>query len=390
MRRLTALCLLLAAPAAARPPSVPPADAPERSAPGAGPVGTRTQHFTAAPGRELELTLFYPAAAAGPATHYAHTVAAPPAGIPATLDYEAIASAGAAPASGGRLPLVVLSHGFNRWGTAMSGIAENLASRGYVVASIDHGDDWTDDVPRRTAAFATAFVRRSADQRAAIGWLQALARSGDPLGRRIDPANIVVIGYSMGGYGALATGGAGYDPKGPLMAKVPAGAMAAVVEGAAAIPGLRALVLIAPWGGGADVRTFTPAALAAIRVPTLWIMGDHDDVAGSDGIRWLYDHATASDRRLLVLADARHNLGGNPPPPSAPDTPRLRDALDEPVWRKDMADAIVQRQIAAFLDLTVKGDAGAAAWLDPDGEGMFKGFQKRWQLGVTMTHAAAR
>ena len=380
----------IAGAAVARPPSVPPADAPERAAPGPLPVGVRTLAFDAAPARRLSVVLFYPAAAPGRATVHRHGTGGAVAGIPSVVAFEALASAEAAPAGGAPLPLVVLSHGFNRWATAMSGIAENLASRGYVVASIDHGDDWTDDAPRRTAAFATAFVRRSLDQRAAIAWLRRLAASGDPVGRRIDPGNVSIIGYSMGGFGALASGGAGYDPAGPLMARVPAGAMAAVSEGAAAVPGLRALVLIAPWGGAAETRGFTPAALASIRTPSLWIMGDHDDVAGADGIRWLYDHATASDRRLLVLADARHNLGGNPPPASAPDTARLRDALDEPVWRKDMADAIVQRQIAAFLDVTAKGDAAAAMWLDAAADGTLKGFQNRWQLGVTMTRAQAR
>jgi predicted dienelactone hydrolase len=391
MRHLLLILLaLFATPVAARAPSLVPGDAPELAAPGPAPVGVRSVHFDAAPGRNLEMTLFYPAAAAGPPTQYPHVTVNPPAGFPGTLIFEGIAVADAAPAPGPKLPLLVFSHGLGRWSTAMSGMAENLASKGYVVASIDHDDSGAMQPDKRNRVFASAYVRRSQDQRAAIGWLAAFARGKDRLAARIDAGNIAVIGYSMGGFGALATGGAGYDPAGPLMAQLPPHAMDAVLEGVKAAPGVRALVLIAPWGGMPAVRAFTPKSLQGIKVPSFWIMGDKDDVAGADGIRWLHDQAGASDRRLLVFANARHNLGGNPPPASAPDTGRLRDAIDEPVWRKDMADAIIFHSLTAFLDLTLKGDTAKAAWLDAAPDGTLKGFQNRWQLGIALTHMPAQ
>ena len=389
-RHLLLALALAATPALARAPSLVPADAPELAAPGALPVGVRETSFPAGPGRTLRLTLFYPARTAGKPTTYPHTIVNPPAGIPATLVFEGIASRNAAPAPGGKLPLILLSHGLGRWSTAMSGMAENLASKGYVVASIDHDDQGAMDPAKRLLVFASAYMRRSQDQRAAIAFLGDLAGGQDPLAPRIDAANIAVIGYSMGGYGALATGGAGHDPKAPLMAQLPPGAMTPVLEGVQPAAGVRALVLIAPWGGQPQVRAFTPAALSGITVPSLWIMGDKDDVAGADGIRWLHDGAAASDRRLLVFAEARHNLGGNPPPASAPDTARLRDALDEPVWRKDMADAVIFRQITVFCDMVLKRDAAKAAWLDADTNGALKGFQNRWQLGLAATHTPGR
>ncbi|MFZ4690026.1 MAG: alpha/beta hydrolase family protein [Polymorphobacter sp.] len=367
-----------------------PADAPERAAPGALPVGVRELMFDAGAGRRLGLTLFYPAAVAGAPVQYPHRIVGAPAGIPETIVFEGVASADAAPAKGPRLPLLVFSHGLGRWSTAMSGMAENLASKGYVVASIDHDDSGAMDPARRMAVFATAYARRSADQRAAIAWLTGFSRTSDPLAARIDAANMAVLGYSMGGFGALATVGAGYDGANPLLAQLPKGAMTPVLEGVKAVPGVRAVVLIAPWGGQPAVRSFTPAALRSVTVPSLWIMGDQDDVAGSAGIQWLYDAASGSDRRLLVFANARHNLGGNPPPASAPDTARLRDALDEPVWRKDMADAIIFRQLTAFFDLTLKGDQAQTAWLDAGADGSLKGFAPRWQLALTMQHTPAQ
>ncbi len=382
---VAALCLA-AAPATARAPSLPPPDAPELAAAGNLPVGVRSARFEAGEGRELGITLWYPAKKAGKPTHYTHRFDSPPPGIPPTLTFEGIATANSAAASGPRLPLVLLSPGFGRWATAMSGIAENLASKGYVVASIDHDDGPAMDPARRAERFAIAFVHRGLDQRAAISFLSKLASGTDPVGKRIDAGNIAVIGYSMGGYGALSTAGAGHDRNGPLMAKLPTDEMSPILEGATAAPGVRAVVLIAPWGGQPQVRSFTEKSIAGMALPSLWIMGDADDVAGADGIRWLHDHAIASDRRLLVFANARHNLGGNPPPDTARDSARLRDALDEPVWRKDMADAIVLRSLTAFLDLELKADAGKARWLDPQPDGTMKGFMPRWQLGFSTTH----
>ena len=383
MRHFLAL-LLLAAPASARPPSLVPGDAPELAAPGSSPVGVREARFTAAPGRELGITIFYPAATLGPPTTYPHRIDNPPEGIPAELVFEGVATTNAA-ATGTRLPTVVLSHGLGRWSTAMSGMAENLASKGYLVASIDHGDRGAMNPGTRLAAFSTAVARRSADQRAALAWLKG---RDNPLLTQVDPGNIALIGYSMGGFGALATGGAGHARTGPVMALMPTASMAPALEPSIVAAGLRALVLIAPWGGAAATRSFTPAGVAGLAMPSLWIMGDKDDVAGADGIRWLHDNAVNSDRRLLVFANARHNLGGNPPPLSAPDTARLRDALDEPVWRKDMADAIIFRTITAFLDLTLKSDTARAAYLDPGPDGTLPGFVPRWQLGLTATHKA--
>lgn len=391
MRPILLLALLLSAtPSVARAPSLVPADAPELAAPGAHPVGVRSVQFQAAPGRMLELRIWYPAAASGAPTRYRHSLAFTPPGIPAEFVWDGIASDDAPVAAGDKLPLLVFSHGLNRWSTAMSGMAENLASKGYVVASIDHDDRLASNPATFMAAFAASFARRSADQRAAIGWLGGFAAGRDPLAVRIDAGTIGIVGYSMGGFGALATGGAGHDRKSPVVAQIGARVMADVLEGAKPAPGVRAVALIAPWGGEEKVRSFAPSGLAMLKLPSLWLTGDNDDIAGTAGIKWLHDNAVNSDRRMLVFAQARHNLGGNPPPSEAADTGILRDWLDEPVWRKDMADAIVFRSLTAFFDLTLKGDKAKAAMLDADAKGQLPGFQKRWQLGLMPTHTPAK
>ena len=94
-----------------------------------------------------------------------------------------------------------------------------------------------------------------------------------------------------------------------------------------------------------------------------------------------------SERYLLVFENARHNVGGNPPPPEALGNFTTRSFFDEPVWRKDRIAAINQHFITAFLDLYLKGDASRREYLtlpvkSPAGEQAWKGFQPRWALGV--------
>ncbi len=55
----------------------------------------------------------------------------------------------APPAAGERFPLVIVSHGYPGSRTFLTYLTENLASKGYVVAAIDH----TDSVFGRQAAF---------------------------------------------------------------------------------------------------------------------------------------------------------------------------------------------------------------------------------------------
>ncbi|GLF93349.1 alpha/beta hydrolase family protein [Streptomyces yaizuensis] len=126
---------------------------------GGHPVGSDIRHLVdrsrsdpwkpAADGRELMLTLHYPARAPGhgPTAPYATTEEA--AALARGLDIAAAVPAdrlgamrthsrpGARPAPGPH-PLVVLSPGFSVSRFTLTHLAEELASRGYVVASLDH------------------------------------------------------------------------------------------------------------------------------------------------------------------------------------------------------------------------------------------------------------
>ncbi|MBV8972414.1 MAG: alpha/beta hydrolase [Sphingomonadaceae bacterium] len=395
-----------AAPAAARAPSIPAADAPQLAALGPDTIGL-AKTTVAVPGRDrrLDVWLWYPARADGtPETYRRHLVTAD--GPPLDITTEGLAVAGAAPLPG-RFPLVVISHGFGGWAGGMTYLAENLATKGYVVASIDHADgQGGSGGAEGRVRVAGSIVNRARDQQAVIAAVAGGTALPPALAGHVDGGRIALIGYSMGGFGAVATAGAPYDPAGGAIA--PVAALLADQVKPAAVAGLKAVVLIAPWGGQPPYRAWAPAALAGIAVPSLWIDGDRDDVSDyANGVRWLFDHATASNRWLLTYREARHNVGGNPPPPETLARADLAENFAEPVWRSDRIAAINQHFVTAFLDRFVKGDAKHGAFLDvPTADGdtatwpdaprgfagaeqphYWPGFQRRWLLGLRLEHS---
>jgi hypothetical protein len=171
---------------------------------------------------------------------------------------------------------------------------------------------------------------------------------------------------------------------------------------------VKAAVLFAPWGGnlaaaGAPgVSLWEDTAFAGITVPTLWIVGSHDDVAYYDAIVNMFDNAVNSDRTLLTYVNALHNVAPNPPSLEAA-TFAEYESLSEPAWDSRRLNNINQHFITAFLGQHLMGDADMAAYLDvavensnegvyaTDDAGAFTaahtywlGFQNRTALGMEL------
>ena len=406
-------------------PSVPRADAPELARLGPFAVGTKTSRVPVraaptliAPGmsviapRSVSVRFWYPATSSSRnvPVSYIHTINAR-GSRPTTLVTPGIAASGAMPRTG-RFPLVLISHGFRGWGEAMSYLGENLASKGYVVAAIDHGDRLNNDPAAISLGFGNVLLHRASDQSGVLRWL---LKSSDEVAKLIDQRHIGLIGYSMGGFGALTTAGAPYDPASPTFKQLPADVRAKLAttlpdENVASRIG--ALVTIAPWGGQPSARVWTAASLARIRTPVLMIDGEDDDVVNyRDGVRWIHDALTSSDRWLLTYEAARHNVGNNAALADLPDFGAM-ESQAEPVWRGDRLNAINVHFITAFLDLALKNDRSRAeflnvptvrasdgVWPEPagaPGSGAlagsaqlthWRGFQRRWAIGLRLTHA---
>jgi hypothetical protein len=107
-------------------------------------------------------------------------------------------------------------------------------------------------------------------------------------------------------------------------------------------------------------------------------------------VRKAFESAVNSERFILVYDNARHNVGGNPPPPEALSNFAARAFFDEPVWRKDRIVAINQHFISAFLDTYLKHE-NRLEYLTPlnSGNPSWKGFQRRWALGFDVKHYSA-
>lgn len=146
--------------------------------------------------RPLRVTLWYPA-----------TAGAREQVLPAGPFELGPVSPGAVPADmPARLPLLLLSHGSGGSAVSLSWLARALAAAGYLVAGVDHHGNTGAEAGYQLPAFI-AWWDRPRDLSVVLDRLLA-----DPQwGPRVDGQRIGVIGFSLGGYTALAALGARLD-----------------------------------------------------------------------------------------------------------------------------------------------------------------------------------
>lgn len=401
-------------------------DAPELAARGPGKVGVRTlvaehadqldvlrvteQTPNPRTTRKLTLEVWYPAAlASGQPEHtvYTDVLGSGPndpkrPNTPFQFTGRAVRDAVPAPVRGARYPLVIVSHGYPGSRLQMSYLTENLASKGYVVVAIDHPESTRAD----KAGFASTLLNRRLDDLFVLDTVAAWAKpaSGNFLAGLVDVDRTALVGYSMGGYGALNTVGAGVSAA--AMAFVPGGKLAVNQQGnaqyaqqrEAAARRIKAVVAFAPWGGAHKI--WDADGLAGVRTPVLFISGDQDDVAGyKDGVLRLFEGTVNADRYLLTYVGGRHNSAPNPPSPAMWSNPDDFQSYSEPVWDSRRINNINQHFVTAFLGIQLKQQP-LQAYLDlppltadgtikPD-PGLWKGFPKRAALGLEWRHLPAR
>ncbi len=358
-------------------------DAPALAAHGDYPVGVRTLELTD-PGRidvlnvtddaipeydrPLTVELWYPAAeGTEPGTTYDTVIRD---GQTAT-QLTGMASRDATPVSGETFPVVLISHGYPGNRFLMSHLGENLASKGYVAVSIDHTDSTYSD----QAAFGSTLLNRPLDQRFVLDQMGDPSVIGEDIAAIADADSAGLIGYSMGGYGALIYGGAGvtqasteYEwgtPRGLLEANM------AGTDSHAALtddPRLKAVIAIGPWGR--NTGFWDAEGLSGFSRPLMLMAGSQDDVSIYDAMRQIFAETTGTERHLLTFNHANHNAAAPMPAPAEAWQPS--EALDfmpfdhyaDAVWDNVRMNNIAQHFATAFMDLHLKGDADKAAYLD--------------------------
>jgi predicted dienelactone hydrolase len=269
-------------------------------------------------------------------------------------------------------PLVVLSHGYPGNRFLMSHLGENLASKGYVVASIDH----TDSTYRTQAAFGSTLVNRPLDQIFVVDEMARISRDQtSDLAGLIDAGNTGLIGYSMGGYGALiAAGGGVTETSVGYSWGAPHGTLGIHQQGSATHealpdPRIKTAVAIGPWG--MNTGFWDAEGLAGIEIPMLLIAGSDDAVSlYEEGARAIWEGATGVERALLTFEGGGHNTVAPIPAPEESFYVNERlgfnvsEHYTDPVWDTVFMNNVGQHFVTAWLDVELKGDDAKTVYLD--------------------------
>jgi predicted dienelactone hydrolase len=296
--------------------------------------------------------------------------------------------------------LVVLSHGYTGYRTIMFYLGEHLASHGYVVVGIDHTDSTTGDDDFENAPFAgfpSTLINRARDQQFVLDYFTS---AESDLAKAVDSDNASVIGYSMGGFGAVNTVGGCYKfnqqslqafgfPEPAAKALVPV--FNSCNAGRDKVDSRwKAMVAYAPWGQAQNLHQSD-----AIQVPSLYVTGDHDDISGYEqGVKKLFEQSGAKDSFMLVYENARHNIATHPAPQIAYAADADLGHYYEPTWSSETLNRINQHMTLAFLDCYVKEQTSSCEYL-PKRESAVQtkqangtlsdpwpGFANRWGVGM--------
>ncbi|WP_340678394.1 dienelactone hydrolase [Paraglaciecola sp.] len=266
-------------------------------------------------------------------------------------------------------PLVLISHGYpgNRY--LLAHLAENLASKGFVTVSIDH----TDSTYRTKAAFSSTLVNRPVDQLFVLEKIaQMSADTSSFLHGLVDANNSALIGYSMGGYGAVVNAGAGLTEQAATSKQgAPFTTLTRHQSGkkSAVDSRLKTIIAFAPWG--MTYGMWNAQTLQKVTMPMLFVAGSQDDVSGyENGVRAIWQGVTNSERSLLTYDNANHNAGAVMPAPqeSYVFDPELGFNLSEhyidAVWDNARMNNIAQHFVTAWLNKYLKHDETMNNYLD--------------------------
>ncbi len=294
-------------------------------------------------------------------------------------------------------PLIIVSHGYTGSRVLLSYLTENLASKGYVVVAIDH----TESTHRDQKGFTSTLLNRNKDIQFILNQMAepGKVKGGSFLVGLLDADHTALIGYSMGGYGVLNVAGAGYSDQ-------LAGFFSASTGGSKAIDPLcvhkvnylssvdsriKAVVAFAPWGMKNGV--WDSVGLQGLKVPTLFVAGDQDDVSGYEGgIKSIFLGSKNANRYLLTYENARHNIAPNPPPTITLFQASLAkdyEHYSEPAWNEKRINNINQHFVTAFLGMLLqKKDYGKYLNVAEKSNGKaWPGFKPRACLGLELLHS---
>ncbi len=354
-------------------------DAPPLAARGTHQVGVKTLNLTdATRKRPLTLEVWYPAklrATQAERTIYKATIGTTKFDLPGRAARDATLETG-------KFPMVILSHGQAGSRFMMSYLTEHLASRGYVVAAIDHTGSTYDDITQ--AAYISSLVDRPLDILFSIG---EIAKSMS----NADGNNVGLMGYSYGGYSVLNAAGIGLDKanleayckasnnEGPCFA-LPFFDGITQVRGSSVVkadPRIKAVFAMAPYG----IPWLSATQLKAMKTPLFVACGAQDDIATyKRDAQTAFKTSGSSSKYLLTLDGASHNPWTNNPPEAARGNWSDYERWFEPVWDRERLNDITKHFATAFLGQNLMMDKSGDKYLSEK----LEGFKPRTTIGISL------
>jgi predicted dienelactone hydrolase len=359
--------------------TTPRPDAPPLALRGTYSVGVRTlQIEDASRKRPLTLDVWYPAKLAANQTQttlYKATIGATKFDMPGRAARDAALEPG-------KFPMVMVSHGQAGSRYMMTYLTEHLASRGYVVAALDHTGSTYDDISQ--AAYISSLVDRPLDVLFAI---DAVAKT---IGNA-DNSNVALLGYSYGGYTMLNAAGIGLDKanleayckssnnEGPCFA-LPFFDGLTAVRGSGVVkpdPRVKAVFAMAPYG----IPWLSAKQLEANTVPLFVACGEADDIATyKRDARTAFTVAGTPNKYLLSLQAASHNAWTNNPPESVRGNWTDYERWFEPAWDRERLNDITTHFATAFLQQHLSKDPSTSKYLTS----ALEGFRPRTTVGIKL------
>ncbi|MBP7961487.1 MAG: alpha/beta fold hydrolase [Caldilineaceae bacterium] len=286
--------------------------------------------------------------------------------------------------SGGPYPLIVYSHAHWSMAQEVPYFTEHLASRGFVVISADHEDNWS-------TAFGPmayeAVIRRPQEVTRQIDFAETLSADDGDLPGLIATEKVGVAGWSMGALTSMEVAGArkdlvtlrewcAADPRhvealdfGCVdileneaemaeftgLAEIPAGLWPSIKD--------ERIVAAVPMSG--PTATLGSEGLAYVDIPILFFHGGGEAEADPSVLMGNPYESVSSPRKAEVaLAQGEHLLFFS----SCADSPSIVEIgfpmfCTDPVWDTDRAHDLINHFTTAFFQAELKGDEEAAAAL---------------------------
>ena len=256
-------------------------------------------------------------------------------------------------------PTVLYAHGAPGSRLQATYLCEHLASHGFFVCAVDFTFTTYGDFDSQ--AYISGLTDRPLDVSFVL----------DELEKKFEGAanteRAAIVGYSFGGYAALASCGAGFDfeqLKANSNRQDNVGYALGFREKLEPARGkqkgwqgderLKAAFVMAPWNAPI-------LELAQVSVPLFIAVGEYDDIAPLErDSRRIFEHVSSEEVTLMVFERGGHNLFTNPGLPESRLSEEAWAHVSDAVWDKERVGDLIKHAALGFLQRHMLGQVDQA------------------------------